>query len=99
MPDGRWVLVKVMDSGPGIPVEESEHVFEKFRQVKDNKPERGSKGTGLGLTFVKEVIELQGGKAWVETECDLDGACFAFTLPVRPEGDHENNDMSSFLSS
>lgn len=80
--NGRQVQVRVADSGKGIPPEERDRVFEKFRQVKDNAPERGRKGSGLGLTFCKLAIEAHGCQIWVEETGPLSGASFVFTLPV-----------------
>ncbi|MBI5667314.1 MAG: GAF domain-containing protein [Chloroflexi bacterium] len=76
---GRLV-VRVADSGPGIPEAEREHIFEKYRQLAGSEPLRGHKGSGLGLTFCRLVIEAHGQSIWVESG-PLPGACFAFTLP------------------
>jgi two-component system, NtrC family, sensor histidine kinase KinB len=78
----RKVLMRIADSGRGIPLEEHERVFEKFRQVTSNTPERGRRGSGLGLTFCKLVLEAHGERIWVEADSPLSGASFAFTLPV-----------------
>lgn len=76
------VVIRVADSGRGIPENEREHIFEKYRQVKDSVPLRGNKGTGLGLTFCKLVVEAHGQTIWLEPQGPLPGACFAFTLPL-----------------
>ena len=57
--------VSVSDTGPGIPPEEREHIFEKFRQV-DSSNTRAKGGTGLGLAIAREIIEMHGGRIWVE---------------------------------
>lgn len=72
------VLIRVADSGPGLPPEERERIFEKFRQARKNQA-RG-RGMGLGLTFCRLVIEAHGGRIWVEDHSPLHGASFAFTL-------------------
>lgn len=78
---GRLV-VRVADTGPGIPEAERERIFEKYRQAA-GQPLRGYKGSGLGLTFCRLVIEAHGQSIWVEPGTDsLPGACFAFTLPL-----------------
>ncbi|NOZ58494.1 MAG: PAS domain-containing protein [Euryarchaeota archaeon] len=60
--EGRHYLITVKDRGPGIPDEEKERIFERFKRV-----EKGAvKGTGLGLAIVKRIAELHGGKVWVE---------------------------------
>lgn len=81
---GDKVYVTVADSGPGIPQQEAQRIFEKFQQSTESKPKRGSKGSGLGLTFCKLAIEAHDEHIWVEAphNCDMPGACFTFTLPV-----------------
>jgi PAS domain S-box-containing protein len=76
------IVLRVSDSGPGIPAEERERIFEKFRQVKMNIPQRGSKGSGLGLTFCKLAIEAHRENIWVDQSEVLPGASFNFTLPI-----------------
>jgi signal transduction histidine kinase len=70
------LLVTVSDTGPGIPPELSERLFQKFVTGK----QRG-RGSGLGLAFCKMVIEAHGEHIWVE-ESSEDGTTFAFTLPL-----------------
>jgi signal transduction histidine kinase len=77
----RVVTVRVVDTGPGIPPNEVERIFEKFRQVEGSVPQRGHKGSGVGLSFCKTAIEAHNQKIWVEQDGPLSGACFAFTLP------------------
>jgi signal transduction histidine kinase len=75
-----WVAVSVKDSGPGIPSQETQKIFDKFYQVTEvgrQKP----KGTGLGLSISKALVELHGGRIWVESELNR-GSTFSFTLPV-----------------
>ena len=75
-----WVRVSIRDTGLGIPASEQEKIFEKFYQVtKDAGPK--PKGTGLGLAISKSLVEMHGGKIWVESEEDR-GSTFSFTLPV-----------------
>jgi signal transduction histidine kinase len=76
----EWAQVSVNDSGPGISAEERQMIFQKFYQVSEEggpKP----KGTGLGLAISKALVELHGGKIWVESEKGR-GSTFSFTLPV-----------------
>jgi signal transduction histidine kinase len=80
--NGRNVILRVADSGAGIPPEERERIFERFRQVKENIPVRGSKGTGLGLTFCKLAVEAHDGHIWVEAHGPLPGASFVVSLPM-----------------
>jgi PAS domain S-box-containing protein len=81
-----YIQIAVADSGPGVPPEERELVFEKFYRGGDALT-RQEQGTGLGLTIVKSLVELQGGRVWVE-DAPGGGACFVFTLP-RAEDDEE----------
>ncbi len=72
------VIVTVADTGPGIPKEHSEVIFDKFRQA----PGTGRlPGTGLGLAIVKHIILAHGGAVWVESESGS-GSTFTFTLPA-----------------
>jgi putative ABC transport system substrate-binding protein len=77
---GESVQVSVSDTGPGVPAEEREKIFAKFYQVAEGNGEN-SKGTGLGLAIAKALVELHGGKIWVESEEGC-GSTFSFTLPV-----------------
>jgi two-component system, NtrC family, sensor histidine kinase GlrK len=76
MEDG--VHVSVTDTGPGIPKEEINMIFEKFRQA-SNKDSRGFQGSGLGLAIVKHIVHAHGGKVWVESEVGQ-GSTFTFVL-------------------
>jgi signal transduction histidine kinase len=72
-----------VDTGPGIPAEARDRVFEKFTQL-DRGALRGHKGTGLGLTFCQLAVEAHGGRIWVEDGPE-GGAAFCFTLPLAPD--------------
>ncbi len=80
--DGTAVRLRVADCGPGIPVDERERVFEKFKQVKGSSDRRGKRGTGLGLTFCRLAVEAHGGRIWIEEQGPLPGASFLVWLPV-----------------
>jgi len=81
--DGRYVLVSVTDTGLGIPQDEIGHVFERFRRVRSGAAQ-SIPGTGLGLTIVKQIVEMHGGKIWVESAVGH-GSSFHFTVPLAPE--------------
>jgi signal transduction histidine kinase len=74
------VSVSVADTGPGIAAEDLRRVFEEFQQS-DAGIERGE-GTGLGLALSKRLVELHGGRIWVDSELGR-GSTFVFTLPAR----------------
>ncbi|MFH1723507.1 MAG: GAF domain-containing sensor histidine kinase, partial [Elusimicrobiota bacterium] len=78
--DGEKVRVEVWDSGPGIPEDYREKVFDKYCRITAEKEE----GTGLGLAIAKELVELHRGKIWVESEMGK-GSTFIFTIPRDPE--------------
>lgn len=77
---GMFVVVEVVDRGPGIPAEQREQVFEKFVRL-DNEERSGSTGTGLGLAICRGIVRAHGGAIWVESEIGR-GSTFAFTLPA-----------------
>jgi signal transduction histidine kinase len=74
-------VVSVSDTGPGIPHEERERIFDKFHQM-DSTSTRTKGGTGLGLAIAKEIIEMHGGRIWVESIVGR-GSTFRLELPVR----------------
>jgi signal transduction histidine kinase len=80
--DGDF-LVAVSDTGPGIAPADQEKIFEEFHQV-DSSSTRKKGGTGLGLSIAKRIIEMHGGRIWVESTPGK-GSTFWFTLPVRAE--------------
>jgi signal transduction histidine kinase len=76
--DGRWVTVWIQDSGPGIPPESRQMIFEKFTRL---QAEKFPKGLGLGLAFCKLAVLAHGGRIWVESKPG-EGSRFIFTIPV-----------------
>jgi signal transduction histidine kinase/CheY-like chemotaxis protein/putative methionine-R-sulfoxide reductase with GAF domain len=81
--NGReMVQISVTDTGIGIPADKLEAVFEAFQQV-ENSTARQYEGTGLGLPIARKLVELQGGKIWVNSELNV-GSTFSFTVPLQP---------------
>jgi signal transduction histidine kinase len=74
-------VVAVTDTGVGIAPEDRERIFEEFQQV-DTSSTRRKGGTGLGLAIAKRIVELHGGRIWVES-APGQGSTFAFTVPLR----------------
>jgi signal transduction histidine kinase len=81
-PDAMFVA-SVADTGPGIPEDQQQRIFEEFQQV-DSSSTRKQGGTGLGLAIAKRIVELHGGRMWVESTVGK-GSTFSFSLPVRVE--------------
>jgi len=80
-PIGNFVEFYVMDTGIGIAPEFHEKIFERFRQVEDSDSRKHG-GNGLGLAITKNLVELMGGKIWLESEPGR-GTKFYFTLPSK----------------
>jgi signal transduction histidine kinase len=72
--------LSVRDTGPGISAADQTKLFQEFQQA-DNAITRKKGGTGLGLAISKRIIEMHGGKIWVQSQVGQ-GSTFAFTLPV-----------------
>ena len=75
--DGEEVVTTVADNGIGIPKEYHERIFDRFFRI---PKANGVKGSGLGLSIVKQIVESHGGRVWVESE-EGKGASFLFSLP------------------
>ncbi len=79
--NGGKAQVAVEDTGVGIASEHLVRIFDKFEQVRQRHPGTEIRGTGLGLSISKQIVELHGGRIWVESEVGK-GSRFIFTLPV-----------------
>jgi signal transduction histidine kinase len=77
------VEVAVTDTGPGIPPDDLDRIFEEFEQGA-RSPGNGADGTGLGLPLSRKFVELHGGRLWVESTVGA-GSTFRFTLPAGQE--------------
>jgi signal transduction histidine kinase len=81
---GGEFVVSVADTGPGIAEADRQKIFEEFQQV-DSSSTRTKGGTGLGLAIAKHIVEMHGGRIWVESTLGK-GSTFFFSVPVRTEG-------------
>jgi two-component system phosphate regulon sensor histidine kinase PhoR len=76
----REVVIAVADTGIGIPLSDQERIFERFYRV-DAARSREAGGTGLGLSIAKHIVEVHGGRLWVESEVGA-GSKFFFSVPI-----------------
>jgi len=77
----QCIEISVSDTGIGIKHEDQERIFNPFEQV-DGSASRKYPGTGLGLSLSKKLVELHGGKIWVESEGEDKGSTFFFVIPI-----------------
>jgi signal transduction histidine kinase len=80
--NGHFAL-SVTDTGPGIPLDQQNRIFEQFHQV-DSSNTKAKGGTGLGLAIAKQIVEMHGGRIWVESALGK-GSTFQMELPSRAE--------------
>jgi two-component system phosphate regulon sensor histidine kinase PhoR len=80
------VQVTVSDTGPGIPPEDLSRIFERFYQVDKSRVRGDKKGTGLGLTISKEIVEAHGGRIQADSVAGQ-GASFMIWLPLPQPSD------------
>ncbi|MEZ4591505.1 MAG: HAMP domain-containing sensor histidine kinase [Chloroflexota bacterium] len=79
---GSKLIVAVADDGEGIEQAKADQIFDKFYQVRDAEGRPLRRGTGLGLSFCKMVVEAHNGRIWVESQPGV-GSTFYFTLPLK----------------
>ena len=80
------VIVTTRDSGPGIPAEHLQNIFNPFVQLSSGIGRKAG-GTGLGLAISRRIVEGHGGRIWVESKVD-EGSAFSIALPLHlQEGD------------
>ena len=83
--ESDFVRVAVKDDGLGIPANELPHIFERFYQVESHLTRKHG-GMGLGLSVAKVMVEMHGGRIWVESSEDV-GSTFIFLIPLEKKGD------------
>ena len=82
-PQGDRIILTIADEGPGIPLSELPHIFDKFYRVR--KADHGVAGTGLGLSVARGFIEAFGGTLAAGNRSDRTGAIFTLTIPIHKE--------------
>ncbi len=87
------VVISVKDTGIGIPKEKQELIFDRFIQV-DKSLTRNNEGSGIGLSLVKTLVEMHGGKIFLESQINI-GSEFSFELPIKQLPDSEVACMSN----
>jgi signal transduction histidine kinase len=78
----KCIEISVSDTGIGIKPEDQKNIFNPFEQA-ENSASRRFQGTGLGLSLSKSLVELHGGKIWLESEGEGKGSVFRFVIPVQ----------------
>ena len=82
VPAEEFLTVAVTDTGIGIKAKDQERVFREFEQV-DSSYGRQQQGTGLGLALTKKLVEMHGGRIWLESEgIEGKGSTFTFSIPI-----------------
>jgi signal transduction histidine kinase len=79
--DRNFVEISIKDTGIGLKGDDPERIFNSFEQI-ENLATRKYQGTGLGLSLTKQLVELHGGRIWVESEGEGKGSIFSFIIPV-----------------
>lgn len=79
-PTNGEVQISVQDTGIGIPKEHLPHIFDRFYRVDKSRSRRAGGGSGIGLTIARALVELHGGRIWVESAGEGEGTTFTFTL-------------------
>jgi K+-sensing histidine kinase KdpD len=87
------VVVRIIDRGPGIPVDQRERIFERFVRSEDGSASDTAAGTGLGLAIVRGIVEAHAGRVWVEDPREGEGGRFAFALPAADQSTVAGEDV------
>lgn len=92
------IEISVADNGIGLSPENQEKIFQEFYQVRGGTMDK-TPGTGLGLPLTKKLVEMHGGRIWVESKGEGKGSRFSFLLPVKSESLELNADLLNHLRS
>jgi signal transduction histidine kinase len=91
---GQEVVVRIVDSGIGIPPERLDEVFDLFVQI-DTSLERAQGGLGIGLTLVRRLVQMHGGSIRASSEGKNRGSCFEVRLPLAARGSSRGPDTQA----
>lgn len=89
------IIISVKDNGRGIPKDKLSQIFQRFKQV-DSLLSRSHEGSGIGLSIVKSLVEMHGGKIAVESKYQV-GTEFIITLPIKLVSNENNRDLKTSL--
>ncbi|GAC1333626.1 MAG: hypothetical protein NVSMB14_00530 [Isosphaeraceae bacterium] len=84
--EGKWIVVEVIDDGPGIPEDILDRIFEPFFTTKEG-------GSGYGLYLAAEILKEHGGKLEARNSAETGGACFSIRLPLGTSTDAKSGDV------
>ena len=80
--DTRWLKIQVKDSGPGLPEDQLEKIFERYYQLDNQSPGKSNWGTGIGLYFARTLAHMHHGYIKARNRTESVGAVFTLVLPV-----------------
>ena len=78
--EGDWAILRITDTGPGIPADEQERIFERFYQLDKSRRGGSGRGVGLGLPIAREIVRAHSGSLWVESSPGQ-GSIFVIKIP------------------
>ena len=90
-----YLAVSVIDEGQGVTADQLPRLFRKFSRAGLGEGQENVEGHGLGLAICKGIVEAHGGRIWVESRGEGNGARFTFTIPVAPDAEGEIPDSST----
>ena len=93
--EDKSLVIEVRDTGPGIPKKEQERIFQPYQRRRTDRERLG--GLGLGLSLCKNLVELHGGRIWVESQVGK-GSVFAFAIPLKSPVQAEGNGIKEQVS-
>ena len=90
-----YLAVSVIDEGQGVTADQLPRLFRKFSRARLEEGQENVEGHGLGLAICKGIVEAHGGRIWVESRGEGDGARFTFTIPIAPDAEGEIPESST----